>query len=52
MKKQKDLIFVCLSCGHEEPKWLSRCPECGECNTLFKIISLCDKVFLSIEEVF
>jgi DNA repair protein RadA/Sms len=34
MKKQKAFIFKCSSCGHEEPKWLGRCPECGEWNTL------------------
>ena len=34
MKKQRDFIFKCSSCGHEEPKWLGRCPECGEWNTL------------------
>jgi DNA repair protein RadA/Sms len=34
VKKQKDFIFKCTSCGHEEPKWLGRCPECGEWNTL------------------
>ena len=34
MKKQKSFIFRCSSCGHEEPKWLGRCPECGEWNTL------------------
>ena len=34
MKKQKTFIFRCSSCGHEEPKWLGRCPECGEWNTL------------------
>jgi DNA repair protein RadA/Sms len=34
MKKQKTFIFKCSSCGHEEPKWLGRCPECGEWNTL------------------
>ncbi|QQO10527.1 DNA repair protein RadA [Breznakiella homolactica] len=34
MKKQKQFIFRCSSCGHEEPKWLGRCPECGEWNTL------------------
>ncbi|MDR2661380.1 MAG: AAA family ATPase, partial [Treponema sp.] len=33
MKKTKALIFKCTSCGHEEPKWLGRCPECGEWNT-------------------
>jgi len=34
MKKQKVLIYRCSSCGREEPKWLGRCPECGEWNTL------------------
>jgi DNA repair protein RadA/Sms len=34
MKKQKSLVYKCTSCGHEEPKWLGRCPECGEWNTL------------------
>jgi DNA repair protein RadA/Sms len=33
VKKQKGQIFRCTSCGHEEPKWLGRCPECGEWNT-------------------
>ncbi|MCL2381926.1 MAG: DNA repair protein RadA [Treponema sp.] len=34
MKKQKTFVFACSSCGHEEPKWLGRCPECGQWNTL------------------
>ena len=34
MKKTKTHVFKCTSCGHEEPKWLGRCPECGEWNTL------------------
>jgi len=29
-------IYRCSSCGHEEPKWLGRCPECGEWNTLIE----------------
>ncbi|MDR1278607.1 MAG: DNA repair protein RadA [Treponema sp.] len=36
MKKQKAFIFRCSACGHEEPKWLGRCPECGEWNTLIE----------------
>jgi len=32
--KAKKYIYRCSSCGHEEPKWLGRCPECGEWNTL------------------
>jgi DNA repair protein RadA/Sms len=36
VKKQKSLVFKCSSCGHEEPKWLGRCPECGEWNTFLE----------------
>ncbi|MDR2303864.1 MAG: DNA repair protein RadA [Treponema sp.] len=32
--KKKELVYRCGNCGHEEPKWLGRCPECGEWNTL------------------
>ena len=34
MKKQRLTVYRCSSCGHEEPKWLGRCPECGEWNSL------------------
>ena len=27
-------VFVCSSCGYETVKWLGRCPECGEWNSL------------------
>ena len=26
-------VFVCSNCGHTEPKWLGRCPDCGEWST-------------------
>ncbi|MDQ4084034.1 MAG: AAA family ATPase, partial [Actinomycetota bacterium] len=26
-------LYVCANCGHEEPKWLGRCPDCGEWST-------------------
>jgi len=39
MKKQKALIYKCSSCGREEPKWLGRCPECGEWNTLVETVA-------------
>jgi DNA repair protein RadA/Sms len=25
--------FFCKNCGHEAPKWLGKCPSCGEWNT-------------------
>jgi DNA repair protein RadA/Sms len=27
-------IFVCQHCGHKAGKWLGKCPECGEWNSL------------------
>ncbi len=32
MAKVKKAYF-CKSCGFEAPKWLGRCPSCGEWNT-------------------
>ncbi len=29
-------IFICQSCGFNSPKWLGRCPTCGEWNTLIE----------------
>jgi len=26
-------VYVCQSCGAESPKWIGRCPACGEWNT-------------------
>ena len=26
-------IFFCNNCGHESPKWLGKCPGCGEWNS-------------------
>lgn len=26
--------YVCQQCGHESPRWMGRCPECGEWNSL------------------
>ena len=31
---KKETIFVCQSCGHKSGKWLGKCPECGEWNSL------------------
>lgn len=34
MTKASNSIFVCQSCGYESRKWLGKCPECGEWNSL------------------
>ncbi len=32
--KAAKIVFVCQSCGAQAPKWMGRCPDCGEWNTL------------------
>jgi len=27
-------VFICQQCGNTSPKWMGRCPDCGEWNTL------------------
>ena len=34
MSKTSNSIFICQSCGYESRKWLGKCPECGEWNSL------------------
>lgn len=39
MSNQKEMIFVCASCGEEYIKWQGKCDNCGDWNTLkeFKV---------------
>ncbi len=32
MAKDK-IAYVCASCGYDSPKWVGKCPSCGEWNT-------------------
>ncbi|PKL09004.1 MAG: DNA repair protein RadA [Spirochaetae bacterium HGW-Spirochaetae-7] len=32
--RQQKPGYECAACGHREAKWLGRCPQCGEWNTL------------------
>ena len=36
MAKQKT-AYVCSSCGYDSPKWIGKCPACGEWNTLQEV---------------
>ncbi|WKY46830.1 DNA repair protein RadA [Eubacteriaceae bacterium ES3] len=31
---KKKTVFVCQSCGYNAAKWMGKCPECGEWNSL------------------
>lgn len=33
-KEKTKTVYVCSSCGETSPRWLGRCPSCGEWNTM------------------
>ena len=33
MANKVKTIYFCSNCGQESPKWLGKCPGCGEWNT-------------------
>ena len=37
MAKEKT-VYVCSNCGQESPKWLGKCPSCGQWNTFVEEI--------------
>lgn len=37
-KKNGSISYKCSNCGYSQPRWLGRCPECGEWNSLEEII--------------
>ena len=39
MAKQR-VSYICSECGHIYPKWVGRCTECGEWNTVSEQVEL------------
>lgn len=38
-KKNGAIIYKCSSCNYTQPRWLGRCPECGEWNSLVECVT-------------
>lgn len=36
-------VFVCSNCGTDSPKWVGKCPSCGEWNTYVEEVLVRDK---------
>ena len=34
MATKEKTVWFCTNCGNESPKWMGRCPACGEWNTM------------------
>ncbi|MDQ0215683.1 DNA repair protein RadA/Sms [Oikeobacillus pervagus] len=50
---KKKTKFICQSCGYESPKWMGRCPGCGEWNKMVEeveIVGKQKKTFIHSEE--
>ena len=37
-KKSGSVLYRCSNCGYSQPRWLGRCPDCGEWNSLEEVI--------------
>ncbi|MET3574310.1 DNA repair protein RadA [Bhargavaea ullalensis] len=40
---KKKTKFMCRDCGYESPKWMGRCPGCGEWNTMDEEVEIVSK---------
>lgn len=40
---KKKTAFFCQSCGTQSPKWLGKCPSCGEWNTFVEEVLVAEK---------
>ncbi|MBU3981479.1 MAG: DNA repair protein RadA [Proteobacteria bacterium] len=38
MKKNSKTIFCCQKCGYQTPKWMGKCPDCGQWQTFVEEI--------------
>ncbi|WP_025729416.1 DNA repair protein RadA [Atopobacter phocae] len=38
MAKKQSTTFVCDNCGYESPKWMGKCPNCGEWDSLKEFV--------------
>ena len=34
--KAAKTVFICRECGHQSPKWMGKCPDCGKWDTLLE----------------
>ena len=47
MATKSKTVFVCGECGYETPKWVGKCPGCGEWTTMVEDVRLPQKAAVS-----
>lgn len=40
MKKSSKTVFTCQTCGYQAPKWLGKCPDCGEWHSMVEEVQV------------
>ncbi len=48
---KKRSVFICSNCGYKTPKWLGKCPQCGEWDTFVEEISSNKKNISEIKDI-
>ena len=48
-KKENSTAFVCSNCNYSTPRWLGRCPDCGEWNSFTECVIESEKGLPSIK---
>jgi len=43
MTKAQKSVYVCQNCGYQDIKWLGRCPDCGQWNSIIEEVPRPDK---------
>lgn len=37
--KNNKIFYICSECGYESKKWIGKCPDCGNWNTMFEEVA-------------
>jgi len=40
VKKSSKTVFTCQTCGYQAPKWLGKCPDCGEWHSMVEEVQV------------
>lgn len=51
MATKNKTVWYCSNCGNESPKWMGRCPACGEWNTMVEAPSEVKKTSAGISTI-
>lgn len=51
MMAKSRTVYVCQACGTQSPKWMGRCPDCGEWNSMVEEQEVSNTAATTLEKV-